>query len=190
MAQPPTTSLASAYGPSTRLTSPWRTTKFTASSVPYRPPPSRNTPLAARSPMWASIASNSACGGVPTPSSILTNPMKRGILTTPTGCWGVASRTYVERMRGPSTSTSEVSSILQSARLPRRPDTLGARIWLGVDDQVAGGGGAAQQDLALCDLAGSDAAGVVHLDRAGQEAGFAGTADPFGAGRLQAEPCL
>src|SRR3954453_16846089 len=91
MAQPPTTSFASAYGPSTRLTSPWRTTKWTASSVPYRPPPSRNTPLAARSPMCASIASNSACGGVPTPSSILTNPMKRGILTTPTGCWGCFS---------------------------------------------------------------------------------------------------
>src|SRR3954447_20919567 len=89
MAHPPTTSLASAYGPSTRLTSPLRTTKFTASSVPYRPPPSRNTPLAACSPMYVSMASNSACGGVPTPSSILTNPMKRGILITPTGCWGL-----------------------------------------------------------------------------------------------------
>jgi hypothetical protein len=29
--------------------------------------------------MWASIASNSAWGGVPMFSSILTNPMKRGI---------------------------------------------------------------------------------------------------------------
>src|SRR5215203_3625248 len=87
MAQPPTTSLASAYGPSTRLTSPLRTTKFTASSVPNRPPPSRNTPLAARSPTWASIASNSDCGGVPTPSSILTNPMKRGISITPNLGW-------------------------------------------------------------------------------------------------------
>src|SRR4051794_34503537 len=91
MAQPPTTSLASAYGPSTRLTSPWRTTKFTASSVPYRPPPSRNTPFAARSPMWASIASNSACGGVPTPSSILTNPMNRGMSITPLRWRDVAS---------------------------------------------------------------------------------------------------
>src|SRR3954452_5266139 len=87
MAQPPTTSFASAYGPSTRLTSPWRTTKFTASSVPYRPPPSRNTPLAARSPMYSSIASNSAWGGVPTPSSILTKPMKRGMSFTTTGRW-------------------------------------------------------------------------------------------------------
>src|SRR4051794_5250460 len=83
MAHPPTTSLASAYGPSTRVTSPCLTTKFTASSVPYRPPPSRNTPFSARSPTWASIASKSACGGVPTPSSILTNPMKRGIFITP-----------------------------------------------------------------------------------------------------------
>jgi hypothetical protein len=34
-----------------------------------------------------SIASNSACGGVPTPSSILTKPMKRGIAISPRGCW-------------------------------------------------------------------------------------------------------
>ncbi|MDX6263313.1 MAG: hypothetical protein QOH84_5001, partial [Kribbellaceae bacterium] len=97
-----------AYGTSTRLTSPWRTTKFTASSVPNRQPTSRNTPLAARSPIYASIASNSACGGVPTPSSIHTNPMNRGILITPVSCWSVASRTYVERLRGFSTSTIEV----------------------------------------------------------------------------------
>src|SRR3954447_11618931 len=119
MAQPPTTSFASAYGPSTRLTSPWRTTKLTASSVPYRPPPSRNTPLAARSPMWASIASNNDCGGVPTPSSILTKPMKRGILTTPTGCWG-CFHTYVERLPGASTSTSTYSSARPRAYY-RRP---------------------------------------------------------------------
>ena len=35
--------------------------------------------------MYSSIASNSACGGVPTPSSIRTNPMKRGISITPCG---------------------------------------------------------------------------------------------------------
>ena len=46
IAHPPTTSLASAYGPSTRVTSPLRTMKLTASSVPYNPPPSRNTPAA------------------------------------------------------------------------------------------------------------------------------------------------
>ena len=38
IAQPPTTSFDSAYGPSTRVDSPSRTTKLTASSVPYRPP--------------------------------------------------------------------------------------------------------------------------------------------------------
>src|SRR3954452_17281748 len=60
--------------------------------------------------MWASIASNSDCGGVPTPSFILTNPMKRGILITPVGCWRPASHTYVERPPGSSTSTLDAIS--------------------------------------------------------------------------------
>src|SRR5688572_26747841 len=143
MAQPPTTSLASAYGPSTRLTSPLRTTKFTASSVPNRPPPSRNTPFAARSPMWASIASNSACGGVPRPSSILTKPMKRGISITPTRRWGAASRTYVERWPDPSTSTPEVSPkkyvrLMTSWSSPERaPETSAGLPQVGRDGSIA-----------------------------------------------------
>src|SRR3954451_23931477 len=55
-----------------------------------------------------SIASNSACGGAPMPSSIFTNPMKRGMLISPSGWWELLSRTYVEPPRGSSTSTSEV----------------------------------------------------------------------------------
>ena len=35
--------------------------------------------MQACSPMYLSIASNSACGGAPMPSSILTKPMNRGI---------------------------------------------------------------------------------------------------------------
>src|SRR5680860_797287 len=37
------------------------------------------------------MASNSACGGAPMPSSIFTNPMKRAILISPSGWWGVVS---------------------------------------------------------------------------------------------------
>src|SRR5581483_11565756 len=47
--------------------------------VPYRPPPSRKCPAPACAAMYLSIASNRASGGMPPPSSILTNPMNRGI---------------------------------------------------------------------------------------------------------------
>src|SRR5688572_15033010 len=44
-------------------------------------------------------------------SSILTNPMKRGISITSPGCWVTASRTYVDRRGRTSTSVTEKMSI-------------------------------------------------------------------------------
>src|SRR4051794_14003416 len=42
------------------------------------------------------------------PSSIFTNPMKRGMLISPPGWWELLSRTYVEPPGGTSTSPSKV----------------------------------------------------------------------------------
>src|SRR3954451_3850148 len=67
-----------------------------------------------------SIASNSACGGAPMPSSIFTNPMKRGMLISPSGWWELLSRPYVEPARGASTSTSEVFSASGRGEDPER----------------------------------------------------------------------
>src|SRR5581483_2685771 len=71
-------------------------------------------------PMYMSIASNSACGGAPMPSSIFTNPMKRGMLINPPGWWELLSRTYVEPRGGTSTSTSEVFQIDREVLLASR----------------------------------------------------------------------
>src|SRR5690349_8196930 len=73
------------------------------------------------------MASNMACGGAPRPSSILTNPMKRGMLISPSGWWELLSRTYVEPRRVASTSTSEVLQTDREAPLigiavPSSPD--------------------------------------------------------------------
>src|SRR3974390_1158846 len=66
--------------------------------------------------MCSSIASNSACGGIPTPSSIRTNPMKRGISITPCHSSEVALSHNVEWVCSFSTSLIEDS-----------PSTLGER---------------------------------------------------------------
>src|SRR5690349_8375275 len=51
-------------------------------------------------------------------SSILTNPMKRGIVIAPAGWCGWLSRPYVERLGAASTSTLEVfSGVLTGGRL-------------------------------------------------------------------------
>src|ERR1700722_16258271 len=75
--------------------------------------------------MYSSIASNSACGGVPTPSSILTNPMNRGISIPPLVCGWWTSRRYVEREWHLSTSIAEflgIHSTSTAERLCRTPD--------------------------------------------------------------------
>src|SRR5829696_1155282 len=84
-------------------------------------------------------------------SSILTNPMKRGIVITPGGWWWAGSRPYVERRVGASTSTLKVFSQPASARCRRpRPHGVRGEAELGEDpraegDVVRGTGGEAGQ---------------------------------------------